>query len=238
MSRATAALRNDVRLQWRQGFWAAAGFVAALAMIGLAYVPRDVRVVLLPPVILSNLAVGTFYFVAALVLLERADGSLDALAVSPLRPREYLLAKVGSLALLGIAEHLAIVLIGHGTRFAPGALLTGIVIGATTYVLIGLIAVLPYEAMNTFLLPSMAWVTFLSLPYLHYFELVPQPWRALLWLHPLQPSLTWLRISLRGGGAADALGATACGAVWILLLALRCRSELTRHIASPSWTAR
>ena len=233
MSRLAAAARNDVRLQWRQGFWAAAGFVAVFATVGLRYVPHDLRLILLPPVILSNLAVGTFYFVAALVLLERAEGSLDALAVSPLRDREYTLAKVGSLALLALAEHLAVVMVGHGTDFAPGALLIGVVMAAATYVLLGLISVLPYDSMNTYLMPSMVWIAVLSLPYLHYFELVPGPLRAALWLHPLQPSLSWLRAAFRGGDPLEAVYASVCGAAWIALLWRRCRSDLARRGVAP-----
>lgn len=233
MSRLAAVLRNDVRLQWRQGFWVAAAFVAVFAMIGLRYVPHDLRLILLPPVILSNLAVGTFYFVAALVLLERAEGSLDALAVSPLREREYAVAKIGSLALLALAEHLVVVLVGHGTDFAPGALLIGILMGTATYVLIGLIAVLPYNSMNTYLMPSMVWIAVLSLPYLHYFELVPGPFRAVLWLHPLQPSLSWLRAAFRGGDPLEAVYASVCGAAWIALLWRRCWSDLARRVVVP-----
>ena len=44
--------------------------------------------------IMGNLVIGTFYFMGGLVLLEKDEGSLEARVTTPLKPTEYLSAKV------------------------------------------------------------------------------------------------------------------------------------------------
>lgn len=98
LARLRAAAAADVRLQLRNGFYAAAAFVAVCLVLLLGPLSADTVALLLPPLVLLNLQVNTFYFIGGLVLLERAEGSLEALTVTPLRPWEYLSAKVATLA--------------------------------------------------------------------------------------------------------------------------------------------
>jgi fluoroquinolone transport system permease protein len=200
--RLALALRNDVRLQLRQGFYAAAAFVAIIAAAALWYLQETVSsglwATLLPPLVLSNLIMGTFYFVAGLVLLERSEGTLAALVVTPLRQTEYLASKLLSLYLLGILEHIAIVRIGFGPGFDPWLLTVGIGMATAVYVLVGFMAVSRHHSLNDYLLPSMAWVAILCVPYAQYFVAADSPWKALFWLHPLQPGLLLMHAAFGG----------------------------------------
>jgi hypothetical protein len=80
------ALRWDVVVQARNGFYWASAFL--IAMIGslLLSLPEAVRAnsaALVPAILIINLQITTFFFVAGLILLERDEGTLAALAVSP-----------------------------------------------------------------------------------------------------------------------------------------------------------
>ena len=70
-----------------------------------------------PPVILENLVVNSFYFMAGLVLLEKREGTLEAQIVTPLKTGEYLLSKAISLGLLSVLESFLIILVISGTGF-------------------------------------------------------------------------------------------------------------------------
>jgi fluoroquinolone transport system permease protein len=147
---------------------------------------------LAPAFLLANLQVTAFYFAAALVLLEKGQGSLTALSVTPLRPREYLAARALALGALGVAEGAAIVALAFGPRLGWPWLVAGTLAAGVVYALLGFVAVAPYDGINRFLMPSVAWLAGLTLPLLGYYDLVP--WAALAW-HPLMPPLLLLAVA-------------------------------------------
>jgi fluoroquinolone transport system permease protein len=82
-----AILRWDVLLQARNGFYWATAFLVLVVGGLLLAAPEGVRAdsgVWVPALIAVNMQTTTFFFVAGLMLLERDEGTLAALAVSPL----------------------------------------------------------------------------------------------------------------------------------------------------------
>src|SRR5690349_16680714 len=93
--RLLATLQLDARIQVRNGFYAASAFLIVIMTALLLQIPREnIDVALITPgFVVVNLIVTTFYFVAGLVMLEKSEGVLSGLVVSPLRPAEYLASK-------------------------------------------------------------------------------------------------------------------------------------------------
>jgi fluoroquinolone transport system permease protein len=124
MKRLLAALGCDARLQFRNGFYYAAALVAGVMAVGLGQLGRWLPGInlgwLAPGFIVSNMLLGTFYFMGGLVLLEKGEGTLEAQVVTPLRSREYLASKVITLAGLALVENLVIVGAGYGWRLRWG----------------------------------------------------------------------------------------------------------------------
>src|SRR5262245_7926586 len=109
------ALRWDVVLQARNGFYWASAFLVVMLGALLLNMPATARAnaaVWVPAIVAINLQITTFIFVAGLMLLERDEGILNALAVSPLSPSGYLAMRTFSLTALAAAETTAIVWIG------------------------------------------------------------------------------------------------------------------------------
>jgi len=225
--RLAAALRCDARLQRRNGFYAAAAFVVAL-WLALAWFSRGVfPPQLLPVLILNNLVIGTFYFLGALVLLERGEGSLEALVVSPLRFSEYLGSKTATLTAVALVENLIIGVAFLGWGLRPLPLLAGTMAGAAIFCLSGFVAVARHASINSYILPSMLWLLLLFLPLLPHFGI--GPWWALAW-HPVQPSLTLLAgvaRPLAGWEIAYGVGATA---LWCVALGMLSGRAFRRHV--------
>src|SRR5512146_3092882 len=130
LKRFASSLRWEVALQFRNGFYYAVGFLMLfwLLLYSQLLQPQlgqfDLRA-LLPGLLLGNLLVTTFYFMAGLVMLEKGEGSLEARVVPPLRSTEYLLVKVVALALLVLVENLLIAGLFTAFRFALPALVLG-----------------------------------------------------------------------------------------------------------------
>lgn len=190
MTRLLATVRYDMRLQFRNGFYYASAFVAVFFIILLRQLPAVDWANWWPPLILGNLVINAFYFTAGMVLLEKGEGTLEAQVVTPLRPGEYLLAKVLSLGLLSLLETLLLVVAVSGPRFNWLWLLLGVLLLIGLYTLYGFVVVARYDTITDFILPSAAWVIGLSLPLLYYFDL----WRSwILFLHPLQAPLVLMQ---------------------------------------------
>jgi fluoroquinolone transport system permease protein len=233
LSPLVATLQIDVRLQWRNGFYWAAGFLLACWAVLVSQLPDLAWRPWLPVLVLGNLSLGTFLFVAGLVLLEKGEGTLEAQVVTPLSARAYLAARVASLTGLGVLEHFALVALVVGADFDALALLLGVVSGAAVYCLTGFVAVSRYDSIDAYLMPSTLWITALSLPMLDFAGLWTPPLMA---LHPLQPSLVLLRGAVEPLSANQWLFGLAGSALWIGALLELSRRAYWRFIARAPGT--
>lgn len=211
--RLLAAARCDVELQARNGLYAATAFVLVITLAALAALPTTGLARLLPAVALNTLGVTAFYFSAAMALLERAEGSATARLVTPLRATEYLAARVVTLALLGVAQHLAmgLLLLGPAPTLLP--LAAGVALAAAILVLAGHAAAAKHTSVSEFLLPSVPWLALLLAP------LVADvlEWRSpLLWLHPLAGPLALMRAAVAPAPGWEPWLGLALGTGWMI----------------------
>jgi fluoroquinolone transport system permease protein len=187
----------EARLQRRYLFYAVT-VVVTIVWIGLfQLLPPAARAnpaALVPAFVLTNLQITAFYFAAALVLLERTQGVLPALLVAPVAPHDYLLVKMLSLTLLGAAENAVIVAFVFGVSFQWGWFALGTAALSAVYVFAAIAAVAPHAGINTFLVPSIGWITIFTAPLIGYYDIVP--WWVFAW-HPLMPGVRLLEAAFR-----------------------------------------
>ena len=233
MRRLLTALRWEAVLQARSQFYTITALVAVIWIVLIRLLPAGLRTnpeAIAPVFTAINLQVTAFYFVTALVLLEKSQGALRALVVSPLRPSEYLAAKVLSLAALGTAENAVVVAAVFGLNAQWGWLLLGMVLLGAIYALLGLVVIARYDSINTFLMPSAGIIFVLSTALLGYYGLVPL-W-TLIW-HPVLPPLVLMRaawVPLEWSQFAYGLLGSA---VWISALGVWARRRFV-HLIAPS----
>jgi fluoroquinolone transport system permease protein len=210
--RLAATLRTDVMVQVRNGFYLATAFVVTCSILALRWLPPEAAASLLPVVLLENVVVNTFYFVSALLSLERGEGTFAAQSVTPLRAGEYLASKVATLTALSLLEGLllASAVSGLAGRLVWTAL--GIALAAALFCLSGVALIVRYEAINEFIMPSVVYTFLLSLPLLGYFGFGV---RAYYLAHPIQGPLELLqaRAAPTPGALAYAVGYPA---LWIV----------------------
>jgi fluoroquinolone transport system permease protein len=221
MTAMLTALRWDVVLQARNGFYWASAFLVMMIGALLLNVPDPVRAnsaVWVPAILAINLRITTFFFVAGLMLLERDEGTLAALAVSPLSPTGYLAMRTFSLTALAAAETIALVWIGFGTSGSWWLMLAGTAALGVIYTGFGAAIAVRYESVNALLLPASAFVALLLLPLLPHFGLAP---RLPFLVHPLEPPMILLRAAYGMidrtevvFGIAGSLGWSALAFVW------------------------
>jgi fluoroquinolone transport system permease protein len=183
MKRLAAAIKTDVRVQLRNGFYMATVLVAVSSIVLLRWLPGEVAMQVLPVLILENVLVNTFYFVSGLLLLERVEGTFVAQSVTPLRDDEYLASKLATLTLLSLAESLFIAVAVFGIGVWLIAMVLGIALAAVLFCLVGVALVVRYDSINEFLMPSVLYTLLLTLPILGIFGVGSATWYL---PHPIQ----------------------------------------------------
>jgi len=230
MKRLVAAIRLDVRLQIRYGLYAVTAIVVAVWGIALWMFGEALRphaALLVPVFVAGNLLMTTFYFVAALVLFEKGEDSLSAIATTPLRDSEYLLSKVVSLTALALVESLVIVVLlsRPGTRWyllvPASALLAGV------YTMLGFVAIVRHDSINEFLIPSLGYVFALTFPIAGLFGLVDH---NLFLPHPLEMALVLMRGAYEPEPAWKIAVALAGLVAWFVATFLWARARFDRFV--------
>jgi fluoroquinolone transport system permease protein len=225
--RLAATLRLDARLQLRNGFYFAAGFVVLIVSAILTQLPPLDWGYLMPALVQNNLLISTFYFMGGLVLLERGEGTLESQIVTPLRTREYLLSKVITLTALALVENLIILIVAQGLAFSPFWWCLGSVCAGALYSLLGFVTVARYDSINEYLFPSFLVAIVLALPLLDYFGIVSSP---LFYLHPVQALLLLLRAAFVPLELWQLGYAVAYSSFWIALAYLWCERTFRRFV--------
>ncbi|MEM8857548.1 MAG: hypothetical protein AAGD96_04465 [Chloroflexota bacterium] len=170
MSRFTQSLQLDTKLQTKNQLYSITIVVAIAVGIALSYFFSQESLRIAIPVFFLFAAAGTGYlFIAALILFEKQEHTLDALIVTPLRPSEYLISKVLSLSLLVIIEGAVIVALAwafwYGLDFGWPWLLGGLIAMQVIMTIFGIIVVVRYDKINDFLMPTFLVVMVTQLPF-------------------------------------------------------------------------
>lgn len=160
----------------------------------------------------------SFMFAAATILMEKGQGTLAALRVSPLRQRDYVRSKVVTLTSFALLESAIVFVLAGGVGLAVLPVFTGIVLLAWLYSYVGMGLAAGHDSVTSFLVP---WALAISLvaqvPLMHIlgippnwaWYLVPTQAPVLLMLSAAEPLNLgqWLYIAVMG--TASAVGAAA-----------------------------
>lgn len=224
-SRLATLIVHDARLQYRYGIYLAYAFVIAL-YVGILVSAGPWLPAWGPALIIfTDPAALGFFFLGALMMLEKSERVRTALAVAPLSAADYYLAKLVTLTGLVLVACAILVLFLHQGA-DPALLLLTVALTSIQYVGIGVPIAMTFRTVNGYLIGSAGFLTpviapgFLAL-------LDPMPiWLALI------PAVSQFRLILvatgaTGAGLAEiivmlAVCAVAAGAAsWLALWALR-----------------
>ena len=187
MSRLSATMRLDTRLQARNKIYAVVGGVSvALALALRALFDPGQLEYFMPLISLGGVHATTFFVVAMIIMLEREEGMLSVVLVSPLRTSEYLGSKIATLTALALAESLVIAAVAYGAGLAVPWLVLAVLHRAALGVALGVAVGVRFASIMRFLVPGIATMIVLDLPLLWYFGIVDS---SLLLLLPTAPSI-------------------------------------------------
>lgn len=221
-ARLAALVVHEARLQYRYGIYVAYAFVVAFYVAALAWGGAMLPPVFVAFVVYSDPAVLGFFFLGALMMLEKAEGVRFALSVSPVSATDYFVSKALPLTLLGVVA-VAVMAPLVQARIDAAVLMGAVALTALTYLGIGVPIALRFRTVTSYLIGSAGLLLPAILPAFLAF-LDPMPVWAML-----VPTAAQLRLIMNGVGArADAspalalmFAATALGAAGAVWFALR-----------------
>jgi fluoroquinolone transport system permease protein len=236
MNRLLAAMKMDVTLQVRTQLYSIGIGAGVLVAVALAWLAQPQQMVLLIPTLMLLVVGGsTMLYVAAMILFEKEQGTLKATIVSPLRPSEYLWAKIITLTFLATVE--SVVMIGGAMLIMSFSdevalpnillLLLGIVGIGIIYTLIGIVLIVRYDKITEFLIPLSAVAVILQLPFLYFLGWVEHPLFLLIPTSAPTVLMQGAYIQLPGWQWLYALGYTA---VLITVLTIWAYRAFQTHI--------
>ena len=155
--------RGDIRFQFKYGFYYLYLFFSVFYAGLLFALPETWRVKAAVLMIFSDPAAMGLFFMGAIVLFEKSERVLDSLAVSPVRPWEYVLSKLISLGLISAAVGLAVGL-PAGAVLHPIPFLAGVFFFSCLCSAVGLIAACRITTLNQFLLAVVPAEILISVP--------------------------------------------------------------------------
>lgn len=217
--------RHDARLQYRYGIYAAYAFVVGFYIFALTIGRGILPEWAIGFIIYSDPAAVGFFFLGALMMLEKAEGVRAAVAASPATAAQYLAGKVMTLNSLALLACVILMLV-HGTTPNPLLLVVAVVLTSVCFIGIGVPIALSFRTVNGYLVGSGAFLTPIIGPaFLALIEPMPA------WLG-LWPPVAQLRLILAAFGYASAgtgeivlflavASAAAVAAIWFALPSLR-----------------
>ena len=164
------ALQWDLIRQTRYNIIGIAILVTVLYVLLIVNIKWEYLDKLVIILIFNDPAAMGMMFIGSLVLFEKSDRSLEALAVTPLKSWQYLFAKAFSLTLVALGCSYVMAFAGFGWSF--NYLLFGLAVGITSFlfVFLGFYVVSGCQSFNGYIMKLALWLLPVIFPLLNFIE--------------------------------------------------------------------
>lgn len=146
-------IKGDIHFQIKYGFYFIYAVLTIFYVILLFSLPEAWRENAASIMIFSDPAAMGLFFMGAIVLLEKSQRVLNALAVSPVKVVEYIFSKVVSLCLISVIVALIIAFSANMENLFM--VLFGTTLTSIIFTLLGLIMATKIHSLNQFLIVTM-----------------------------------------------------------------------------------
>lgn len=163
----TIRWRLSLSLQWRHGFVPAFALTTVLMSAVLRALPPTMRQKAAQVLIAADPLFFAFLFAGSFLMLEKSDGTLEALAASPYPTRDYLLERGLSIGLTAAAAGIVLAAAGGLERWAAPTIVAAQLLGAAGSGAAGIAIAAKAKSINGFFLAAAPAMAFMAVPLLH-----------------------------------------------------------------------
>jgi|AntRauTorckE6833_2_1112554.scaffolds.fasta_scaffold00117_15 fluoroquinolone transport system permease protein len=180
------ALKQDIKYQFRNGFYYVHLFVSIIYIAILFKLPFEIQGIVTAMVIFSDPAMLGFFFVGAIILLEKEENIFEALFITPLKVKEFIAARVFSLSTISLLTAFLIAIVIRGFHFNYILLFISLILTAIFFTLQGLTIAIIVKTVNEYLIYSIIYSIILVIPFLEFLNIYEN---ILFYLWPTRASL-------------------------------------------------
>jgi len=184
------AVKADILFQFRQGFYLVYVVITGMYLLILSLIPDKLLDIVTPLVIFSDPSVLGLFFIGGIIMLEKIQGVLSVLVVTPLRSAEYLLAKIISLSMISFLSGFAIAALTQHEKINWLLLFLSVIFTSGLFTMCGIIISAGCSTVNGYLLKMIPYMLLFVLPC---FSLLVFPGS---WLFTIVPSVAALRLMM------------------------------------------
>ncbi|MEN8906427.1 MAG: ABC transporter permease [Clostridiales bacterium] len=149
-NRLLIALKADIIFQYKQGFYLVYFIISVLYLIILSQLPQSVVKYILPIILYTDPSVLGLFFIGGILLLEKEQGILSLIYVTPLRIWEFIVSKLSALCLISLFAVLSISLISYHDTTNYFLLILGVILTSILYTTFGFIIATKSKSVNDF----------------------------------------------------------------------------------------
>ena len=151
LNRMITSLKADFLFQLKHGFYYVYIILALFYLIILSQFNTSIAKIILPIVIYTDPAVLGLFFIGGIVLLEKEQGILSLLYITPLRIWEYILSKLLTLTAISLLAGIAIAYLSYSGEIHLFLLIIGIILTAICFTLLGFIIAIKAKSVNHYM---------------------------------------------------------------------------------------
>jgi fluoroquinolone transport system permease protein len=205
---------GDVRFQFKYGFYFIYLFFSVFYISLLYAFPQSWRQTAAILMIFSDPAAIGLYFMGAIVLFEKSERVLNSIAISPVKPSEYVISKLFSIGFISTVVAAAIGLFGQVVS-KPFYFITGVFLCSCLFSAVGLIVACRISTLNQFVIATIPAELLIGIPAVGWLFGYEKSW---LLLHP---GVCLIELCRGGGMAMPALIILLTWTLFFSLLAER-----------------
>lgn len=176
-----SALKSDILFQFKQGFYIIYVVITLIYMVALSWIPMSVLKVVVPLVIFTDPAVIGLFFVGGIVMLEKNQGIIQAVVVTPLTTREYIISKVISLVIVSLFAGIIIATLAYKGPIDWLLFFISLILTSSFFTLCGLVIGAKCNTVNQYIVRMIPIMLFFVLPcfslidyqVIDFFEIIP-----------------------------------------------------------------
>lgn len=193
--RILTSIKADALFQFKHGFYYIYLILTLLYILFVSLLDDSAAKIAIPILIFIDPTVLGMFFIGSIVLLEKEQGLLTLLYVTPLRVVEYMISKLITLAIISILAGLIIPIATYSVSINYLLLAFAILLASVLFTLIGFIVSTKVKSVNEYIVKTIPWMIAFCLPCM---LIIPNEFlpKSVYYLLNLVPSVAALKIVL------------------------------------------
>jgi fluoroquinolone transport system permease protein len=188
---------HDMRMQFRYGIYYGYAFVVAFYLLILVWLGEYFPSWIPGLIIFTDPSVLGFFFLGALMMLEKGENTRAALSITPLDPAQYFWSKTITLTMVSVLAVCTIAPFLH-TDINWSLLLIAITLTSVQFIAIGVPAALHFKSVTSYLMGAAGFLTPVVAPaFIALMEPMPT-WTIVI------PAVSQFKLILVATGASEA----------------------------------